>query len=155
MDIKEKTDLLGKCELFNSLNKAEREIIARHSNIETYNAGETILCQAETSEKLLVIAEGSIFLERSFDTGTRKGRAKINILTKGRALGCWSNLLDSPHKLMSSVVCQHPTKVIVINGFELRKMMVENYEFGFKVLEGLCLLLRDRIECAYGAMENL
>jgi hypothetical protein len=56
---------------------------------------------------------------------------------------------------MSSAACQKTTKVVAIQGSDLREMMLNNMEFGFKVLENICLSLRDRIQVAYGAMEKI
>ncbi|MBE9570287.1 MAG: Crp/Fnr family transcriptional regulator, partial [Proteobacteria bacterium] len=56
---------------------------------------------------------------------------------------------------MSSAACQKPTKVVAIQGSDLREMMLSKIEFGFKVLENICLSLRDRIQVAYGAMERI
>jgi hypothetical protein len=47
------------------------------------------------------------------------------------------------------------SKVLVVQGAVLRRMMLENRELGFNVLERLCFLLRDRIQSAYGAMEKI
>jgi hypothetical protein len=43
----------------------------------------------------------------------------------------------------------------VLKGAELRKDMVNDTGFGFNVMERLCLLLRERIQAAYGAMEKM
>jgi hypothetical protein len=56
---------------------------------------------------------------------------------------------------MSSAACQKPTRLLVLRGTDLRKMMQENRALGFTILEKLCFLLRDRIEGAYGAMEKI
>jgi hypothetical protein len=56
---------------------------------------------------------------------------------------------------MSSATCQKPTNVVAIKGTALRKMMIDNSELGFKILEKLCFLLKDRIQAAYGAMEKI
>ena len=74
---------------------------------------------------------------------------------KGRVFGCWSTLLDDPHILMSSAVCQTPTKIVSLIGSELREMMIEDAELGFNLLERLSFLLRDRIQAAYGALEKI
>jgi hypothetical protein len=94
-------------------------------------------------------------LERSIDLGKHKGNIVIEALGKGRVLGCWSTLLDIPHTLMSSAVCQQPTTVMAIKGSDLRRIMIGNTNLGFKLMENLCFLLRDRIQAAYGAMEKI
>ncbi len=148
-------DVLDNCELFRGLNKDEIEKIAGLGHIETYEAGENIINQGDFGEKLYIIAEGHVFLERAIDLGTRKGSAIITILGKGKALGSWSTLLGETHTLGSSAICRKPTKVVVIKGPALRELMLDNFQLGFKVLEGLCFILRNRIRGAYGAMENI
>jgi CRP-like cAMP-binding protein len=149
------SEYLQKCELFSRLNKEEVENIASLGRLDTYQAGENILSQGDFGENLYVIAEGLVVLERSIDLGTRRGSAVIGLLGKGRALGCWSSLLGEPHTLMSSARCRKPTKAVVIKGLALRKMMLGDLELGFKILERLCFILRDRIHSAFGAMENV
>ena len=149
------SECLQRCELFSRLNRQEVETIAGLGRLETYLAGENILSQGDFGENLYIIAEGMVVLERSIDLGTRRGSAVIGLLGKGRALGCWSTLLGEPHTLMSSARCRKPTKAVVIEGQALRKMMLGDLELGFKVLERLCFILRDRIHSAFGAMENV
>ena len=147
--------VLEKCELFSGLNKSEVEKIAGLGHLETYEAGENILNQGDFGENLYIIAQGMVVLERSIDLGTRRGSAVIGLLGRGRALGCWSTLLGEPHTYMSSAKCRKPTKAVVIKGQALREMMLGNLPLGFKVLERLCFILRDRIHGAFGAMENV
>ena len=146
---------LQKCELFRGLTRKEVDNIASLGHLESYQAGENILSQGDFGENLYIIAEGTVVLERSIDLGTRRGSAVIGLLGKGRALGCWSALLGEPHTLMSTARCRKPTKAVVIKGLALREMMLEDLDLGFKVLERLCFILRDRIHSAFGAMENV
>jgi CRP-like cAMP-binding protein len=149
------SDCLGRCELFRGLSRQEVERIAGLGTFETYKAGEHILSQGDFGEHLYIIAEGTVALERSIDLGARRGSAVIGLLGKGRALGCWSTLLGEPHTLMSSAKCRKPTRAVVIKGLALREMMLKDLDLGFKVLERLCFILRDRIHSAFGAMENV
>jgi len=155
MDLSEIVDVLENCELFSGLNKDEIEKIATLGHVEMYEVGENILNQGDFGEELYIIAEGHVFLERAIDVGTRKGSAIITILGRGKALGSWSTLIGETHTLGSSAICRKPTKVIVIKGPALREMMLDNFQLGFKVLERLCFILRNRIRGAYGAMENI
>ncbi len=149
------SEYLHECELFRELSKQEVEHIASLGHLETYRAGENILSQGDFGENLYIIVEGTVVLERSIDLGMRRGRAVIGLLGQGRALGCWSALIGQPHTLMSSAICRKPTKAVVIKGMALREMMLGDLELGFKVLERLCFILRDRIQGAFGAMENV
>ena len=148
-------DYLQRCELFSGLYRKEVGRIANLGHMETYQAGENILSQGDFGENLYIIAEGMVVLERSIDLGTRRGSAVIGLLGRGRALGCWSTLLGEPHTLMSTAKCRKATKAVVIEGQALREMMLGDPQLGFKVLERLCFILRDRIQSAFGAMENV
>jgi CRP/FNR family cyclic AMP-dependent transcriptional regulator len=155
MDMSEIVNVLWNCELFRGLERDEIEKIGSLCHVESYEAGENILQQGDFGDNLYVIADGHVFLERSIDLGTRKGNAIISLLGRGRALGCWSTLLGEAHTLLSSARCRTASKVVVIKGPALREIMRGNFELGFKVLERLCFILRDRIQGAYGAMENI
>jgi len=155
MDHLEILQVLESCELFKGLEKSNIDQIADLCKEKTYKAGEYVFRQGDFGEYLYIIAEGHIFLERSMALGTQKGNAVIGVLGKGRALGCWSTLLGESYNHMASAACQKPTKVVAIQGSDLREMMVDNREFGFRVLENLCFLLRDRVQGAYGAFERI
>jgi CRP-like cAMP-binding protein len=148
-------NVLESCEFFRGLKKSNIEKIADLCHVETYEPGRYVFRQGDFGEHLHIIAEGHVFLERSVELGKGKGDFVIGILGKGRVFGCWSTLLGEPHKLLSSATCQKPTKILSIKGSDLRNMMLDNTELGFKVLERLCFLLRDRIEGVYGAMEKI
>ncbi len=155
MDRSEIQDALESCEFFKGLEKDNIEMMIDLCQVGAYDTGEYIFRQGDFGDSIYVITEGQVFLERSTDLATRKGSATIGMLGKGRVFGCWSTLLDEPHTLMASAHCGKPTKVLVIKGADLRQMMLVNNELGFRVLERLCFLLRDRIQGAYGAMEKI
>ena len=155
MDRSEVRHVIERCEFFRGLDKIHLSEIATLCQIQTYEPGEYVFSQGDFGEHLYIIAEGHIFLERSMDLGMRKGSAVIGVLGKGRGLGCWSTLLGVPHNLMSSAICQKPTRLVIIKGTDLRDMMVSNNELGFNLLEKLCFLLKDRIQGTLGAMEKI
>lgn len=155
MSISEIEQVLQSCEFFKGLEPGIIQKIGNLCQVETYEPGEYVFRQGDYGENLYVIAEGHVFLERTTDMGTRKGSVVIGMLGKGRVFGCWSTLLDEPHNLMSSATCQRRTRVVAMKGSDLRKLMLGSTELGFRVLERLCFLLRDRIQGAYGAMEKI
>jgi CRP-like cAMP-binding protein len=117
-------------------------------------AGEWVFTQGDYGEHLFIIVEGYIHLERAMTVGEREGHVIIDTLGRGRTLGCWSALLGEAHTLMSGAVCEKPSLLLKIKGNDLRRMMTADIEFGFEVMQRLCLLLRDRIQAAYGAMDR-
>lgn len=148
-------NILENCDIFKGLEKDEVEKIASLGHVEIFEAGESMLNQGDSCENLYIIAEGHVFLERNIDLGIRKGNAIISLLGKGRTLGCWSKLLGKDDILLSSARCRRPTKAFVIKAESLREMMLDDMKLGFNILERLCYLLRDRIQGAYGALENI
>ncbi len=146
---------LTSCELFKGLEENEINMIAEICQVKTYEIGDVIYQQENSGGYIYIIAEGRITLERSMNTVSRKGRVVITILGKGRVFGCWSTILDEPHHTLLTSFCQKPAKIIVLKGADLRGLMTHDTQFGFNILEKLCLLLRDRVQAAYGAMEKI
>ena len=146
---------LADCELFKGLNASEIDSISTICEEYNYQAGEQIYRQGEPGEHLYIVTDGQVVLERAMTIGTREGRISIDTLGRGRVFGCWSTLLDKPHTMMLRTYCQKPTTILRFNGTELRNLMLKDNRFGFNIIERLCLLLRERIQSAYGAMEKI
>lgn len=155
MDRLEIQSILKDCEFFSKFEEQDLGRIADLCRLNIYKAGEYIFRQGGSGENLYVIVNGHVVLERSINLGTRKGSVLIKMLGKGKLFGCWSRLLGDPQDFMSSAVCDKHTKVLILRGSVLRAMMNNDAEFGFKMLQRLCFLLRDRIQWAYGAMEKI
>lgn len=146
---------LAGCELFKGLEPIEIRKIAEICRVATYNKEDLIYRQGDFGEHLYVIAQGQVVLERSVDMGARKGQIVIATLGKGRVFGCWSTLLNEPHIMMLRTFCLTSATILEVEGAKLRDLMVRDHRFGFKVMEKLCFLLRERIQSAYGAMEKI
>jgi CRP/FNR family cyclic AMP-dependent transcriptional regulator len=155
MNSSEIREALEGCEFFKGLEKSHIKKIAGLSRAEDYEPGQYIYHQGELGDRIYVIAEGHVYLERAMDLGARKGSVVIGILGKGKVFGCWSTLLGKPHSYMSSAACQKRTRAIVLKGSDLRAMMLSDTSMGFNILENLCLMLRERIQGVYGAMEKI
>ncbi len=147
--------ILKKCEFFDELGAKDLGRIADLCRLKRYESGEYVFRQGGFSENLYVVIDGHVMLERTIDLGIRKGSVIITKLGKAKLFGCWSTLLNETQNFMSSAVCEKSTRLLVFNGKDLRAMMSNDTEFGFKMLQRLCFLLRDRIQSAYGAMEKI
>jgi CRP-like cAMP-binding protein len=139
---------------FSNMAPADIQRVASLCRTVTYDQGAFVFRQGDGGEHLYTIVEGQIYLERAVNLGHRQGRVLIDTLGKGRTLGCWSALLGQAHILMSSAIVEKPSVVLAFSGPDLRQMMTENAAFGFKIMERLCFLLRERIQAAYGAMDR-
>ncbi len=146
---------LKQCLFFKGLEKCDLQKVASLCRSEDFEIGMPIFQQGDQGDCLYVIVEGLVDIYRSVTLSGRQGEVIIEKLGRNRILGCWSTLLNEPHILMASAVCQKPTTVIVLKGSELRRLMEKETVLGFNILERLCFLLRDRIEHAYGALEKI
>ncbi len=155
MEKKEIRAAMAGCEFFSGLEAADLDRLLPLCWERRYKSGETVFTQGDVGEHLYVIVSGQVILERSVDLGVRKGTVTIEALEKGRVLGCWATLLGERHILMSSAICQKPTRLITMRGADLRHLMHSNKELGFNVMEKFCFLLRDRVQAAYGALEKI
>ncbi len=147
--------VLKESKFFKDFDESVIQKIAVLGEIRSLQSGEHVFCQGDFGEHIYIIIDGHVSLERQTNLGHRSGSVMIDMLGKGRFLGCWSTLLDEPHVLMASAYCQKPTQVVSFRGADLRKIMLQEPELGFSVMERLCLLLRDRIQAAYGAFEKI
>jgi CRP-like cAMP-binding protein len=146
---------LESSDFFRGLDEKDIRKIASLCREETFEPGQAIFRQGDTGDRIYIIAEGQVALERTVDLGTRKGNVLIGIIGRGRAFGCWSTLLGISHSFLSSASCQKPTKAICFNGTEIRALMLSNPVLGVCILERLCFFQRDRIQSVYGAMERI
>jgi CRP/FNR family cyclic AMP-dependent transcriptional regulator len=135
--------VLLKCELLVTLTKEEINPIISLCHTEQYQPGETIFHQGGQGNKIYIIKEGQVYLERSVDLGDRKAQLIITTLGPGKALGSWLALLGESHCLMSSALCTRKTEVIAIEGPALREELRKNHTAGFKVMERLAYILRE------------
>ena len=155
MDTQKIRNTLENSELFKGLEETDLKRISDLCRSETYKGGEYIFHQGDSGKDIFIIIDGYVFLERSVDFGKRRGKAIIGSFGKGKAFGCWSTILDDPHTLMSSAVCKNDTEVIRMKGSDLRSVMLSDPGLGFKIMEKICFLLRDRIQGVLGAMEKI
>jgi CRP-like cAMP-binding protein len=146
---------LETCEFFRGLDGSQLAGITPICRPCRFEAGETIYHQGGVGEEIFIIAEGQVLLERAVSVGPRKGTVPVAVLGKGKIIGGWSTLLNEPHTLMLSAVCRRSAVLLAINGAGLRQRMTADILLGFRLLENLCLLLRDRVQATLGAMDNI
>jgi CRP/FNR family cyclic AMP-dependent transcriptional regulator len=159
MEIETIIETLKKCELFNHLAEAELHSIAGMGKIEEYDTGDELFQQGNIGVKLYILSEGRISLYRKIPLGkSRKGIAPVYVARERpyrRLLGSWSALIGERHVQMCTAKCESPSKVISIPTEGLRIFFEKDLEIRVKILEKLVLLLRDRLESSYSAMETL
>ena len=150
------TEGLRTCELFALLNEEEIQTLATSlanvCEVEAYQAGDCIFEQGEHSARLYIITDGQVLLQRSRNIGDRTAMWPLGLLGKGRAMG-WSALLYGPRYVTASAICQKPTRVISIEGTNLRSVLEKQPEVGFRVMDRLACMLGERLRAAYNTLE--
>lgn len=159
MELETIVEILKKCELFNHLIDDELQSIAKMGKIEAYNTGDEIFQQGNIGTKLYILSEGHISLYRKIQLGkNRKGITTVYEAREKpyrRLLGSWCALIGERHLLMCTARCESPSKIISISTEDLRKFLEKDIGIRVKILEKLILLLRDRLESSYSAMQTL
>ena len=159
MDSKTIMKTLRKCELFSSLTEEELSLIARLGVAREYNAGEMIYEQGENGINLFVLTTGQVSLTRSVHLGNSRNACTpvyvVRETLQRRLIGGWCALVGEPHVQMCSARCDKPSEVVSIDGSEFRAILVKNSDIRIKILEKLILILRDRLESIYAAMETI
>ena len=159
MGSKQIISALRKSKLFNELKDEELSPIVKLGHVEEYKAGETIYEQGSIGTKLYILSEGLVSLHRKFKLDdNRMASNKVYVMRESpyrRLMGGWCTLVGEQHVQMCSAVCDKPSKMIVLSCSDLREIIVKNSTIHIKILEKLVVILKDRLESSYAAMETL
>ena len=150
---------LRKCELFSKLSDEELSSIVDAASVEEYEAGDIIYQQGTLGTKLYVLFKGEVSLLRKVKLDdSSDATTTVHILREGlhrSLMGSWCSLVGEEHVHMCSAKCHKRTKVVSIGCLDLWEIMAKNSNIRMKILEELVLILRDRLENSYAAMETL
>ena len=159
MESDEVIKTLRKCELFGELSDKELRHFAKLGSVQEYEAGDTIFEQGSIATKLFILSKGQVSLRRKLDLGnTRMAYATVYVLRERayrRLMGGWCTIVGKQHVHMCSAKCDKRTKMVSIDCSDFRAIITEKLKIRVKILEKLVLILRDRIESSYEAMETL
>jgi signal transduction histidine kinase len=139
---------LRRLDLFNELTDVELTQIAQLGREEAYLEGDVILTEDAPAEKLFVVEQGKLSLEKKIQLG-RRGTvrtATVGIVGPGKSSG-WS-ALTPPYIYTSSAVCLEPTRVIVFESQALLRHLSDNPPVGYKVMRAIAGLARARYKTA-------
>lgn len=132
--------------IFNNLNYEEMMEIARITSEKTYEKGEMIYIAGDKGKKLYVIHQGKVKIARLSESGKEQ---VIRVLGSGEFMGELS--LFSPSPLTDNGEALAKTTVCIIDGQELKVLMLKYPTIAFKVLEELS----HRLENAENLIENI
>jgi CRP-like cAMP-binding protein len=152
-------ETLRKCELFSGLSDEELNPIIELASVEEYKTGETIYKQGNLGTTLYVLSKGQVSLQRgrrlNEDTIASSTVYILRETPLRRIMGCWCTLLGEEHIQMCSAKCDRASKVVSMACSDLRKVFDKNPGIRIKTLEKFVIILRDRLESSYVALETL
>jgi len=142
---------LRNSELFTTLSDDELQTIANLCKEEIYQENETIYEQGGHSEKLYIVYEGSVALNK-FLNPEKNSFVTIDLVGSGKCFG-WSALIE-PHIHTASALSLLPTRVLTINGNNLNLFLQSSPRIGMEVLQKLNRFLASRLRASYNALES-
>lgn len=145
-------DRLGRSDVFAGLDEADLLAIAELCSEERFDEGQALLVEGEVAEKLFVIERGRVALETRVQLGRHSTprHATIDYILPGQAAG-FSALVE-PQIYSTSAICVEPTRVIMIDGQELRQYLEGHPEAGYKIMATLSSMIGHRYRHATGTL---
>ena len=138
-------DTLRHFTMFKECTDEELAEIAELCREEYQDYNEELFHEGELAEKLYLVLDGKLSLEKRVQLG-RSGssrRATVSIQGPGQAVG-WSSLVE-PRVYTLSGICLEPTRLLAIDGDDMRRLMGRNPEFGFKLMNAIAMLVKGRM----------
>lgn len=132
----DRTNALKKMPLLADLPHSELENLARRLEVETFEAGATIIRQGTSSNSAYFIVEGRCEV--------RRGAAKKRIarLDAGDFFG--ELAIISPAPRAATVITEEPTTVLVLTGAEFRAALLASKSMAMRLVTALARRLQTR-----------
>ena len=142
--------VIEESELFKDLSQDVLKKIAAFSQEAEYPRGATIFLEEE-ARYLYVLEQGLVTLR--IDVPGREERVMVTaIRDRGEVFG-WSSLVK-PYTYTAAAVCLEATKVIVVDGVKLMRLLEEDPESGFVVMKNVAAIIVSRLHKARAALTS-
>ena len=145
---------IKKSDLFQALSDDELDRLLPLCREEMYEAGVAIFLEGDPCESIYIVELGKVALEVNLRIGRGVGEtATIDVVGQGGCL-CWSGL-TAPGVLTATGRCLETTKVIVLDAAELRALVADHPEVGYKIMIALAKVVSLRFERMKEAMGRI
>jgi CRP-like cAMP-binding protein len=142
---------LKEADLFQKLNTKQLQPFRKYFTEENFVTGEVIFLQGEQAKNLYILLEGEVTLDVK-----AKGEFDITaelIRKKGETFGLPS--LMKPYLNSVSATCNNRTRVLSVNSEVLRKLMKQNTNVGFLIMEKVAEIFFRRLNSNRAMITNL
>ena len=138
---------LQECRLFATLSDADLGRVAEMTSERDYEAGATIFQEGAAANELYLLREGKVALQMTLPGGEAPEaikRVTIDIVTENQVFG-WSAVV-SPNVYTLTAVCLQRSRLVVIDGGRLSKLMEEDTSLGYQVMQGFIKVVASRLD---------
>lgn len=136
------TASLAEFPLFRNLPDSLLEKITALGNELSFSQGDTIFREGEDADKLHFLLEGDVLLKVKL-TSRPESITVSAVSQKFESFG-WSGIVP-PYHYTASAVCETDCRVLTIPGESFMKLLNENPEAGFAVMQRLTELVSSRL----------
>ncbi|MEE8353180.1 MAG: cyclic nucleotide-binding domain-containing protein [Dehalococcoidales bacterium] len=137
-------EVLQECRLFGTLSDADLGRVAEMTSERDHEAGATIFQEGAAANELYLLQEGKVALQMTLPAGEAIKRVTIDIVTENQVFG-WSAVV-SPNVYTLTAVCLQRSRLLVIDGRRLSKLMEEDTSLGYQVMQGFIKVVASRLD---------
>lgn len=133
---------LAEFPLFRNLPEELLEKIGALSEEQSLPQGETIFREGERADKLHFLLQGEVLLRVKLTS--RPESITVSVVSQKFESFGWSGIVP-PYHYTASAVCETDCKILTIPGVKFMKLLEENPEAGFTVMQRLIELVSNRL----------
>lgn len=140
-----KIESLRRFEAFAGFSDEELAEVVALCQEESHEEGDILLVEGEPAEKLFLILEGKVSLDKLVQLG-RSGsarRATVGAVGPDRVIG-WSSII-APHFYTSTGVCMEPLHALVLDGQAMRRFVASHPASGVAFLNAIASTISSRL----------
>lgn len=143
------TETLSQFSLFNGLPEALLNEIVAISKEASYKKDEFVFREGEAADKLHFLINGSIALRVKLTSRPESVTVSF-ISTPYQSFG-WSGVVP-PYHYTSSAECDEDSSLLIIPAAPFMKLLEQNPESGFKVMQRITVIIADRLRNSHQAL---
>lgn len=143
------TETLSQFSLFNGLPEALLNEIVAISKEASYKKDEFVFREGEAADKLHFLINGSIALRVKLTS--RPDRVTVSFISTPYQSFGWSGVVP-PYHYTSSAECDEDSNLLIIPAAPFMKLLEQNPESGFKVMQRITVIIADRLRNSHQAL---
>ena len=136
------TETLSRFSLFTGLPKSLLKEIAAISKEASFKKGDFVFREGEKADKLHFLLDGSIALRVKLTS--RPDSVTVSFVSSPFQSFGWSGVVP-PYHYTSSAECDEDSHLLIIPAEPFMKLLEQNPESGFKVMQRIAVIITDRL----------